>query len=259
MSFRLGDFKQQIDPSVLKRDGPGRRDGRAVDQLRGLKLTTGYLRHAEGSCLIELGDTRVVCAVSLEEKVPPFLKGKGEGWVTAEYGMLPRATTTRSPRETSRGGPSGRTHEIQRLIGRSLRAVVDLKALGERTVWVDCDVIQADGGTRCASITGAFVALVDGLRRVRRQGTLAQLPVRDFVAAVSVGIYDGRPVLDLDYEEDSGCDTDMNIVMTGNGGIIEVQGTAEKTPFTEEQFLGLLTLARRGVGKLIDLQRLAVA
>ena len=173
MSFRLGDFKQQIDPALLKREPGVRADGRGPAELRPVRFTTGYLKHADGSCLIEVGDTRVVCAVSVEEKVPPFLKGKGEGWVTAEYGMLPRATTTRSQREASKGAPSGRTHEIQRLIGRSLRAVVDPKALGERTLWVDCDVIQADGGTRCASITGAFVALVEALRQLRRAGALA--------------------------------------------------------------------------------------
>ena len=255
MSFRLGDFKQQIDPTLLKRDGRGRPDGRAVDQLRPVRVTTGYLKHAEGSCLIEAGDTRVICAASVEERVPPFLKGKGEGWVTAEYGMLPRATTTRSQREVSRGAPSGRTHEIQRLIGRSLRAVVDLKALGERTVWVDCDVIQADGGTRCASITGAFVALVDGLRRLRKQGTLAQLPVRDFVAAVSVGRVGDAIVLDLNYEEDSSAHVDMNVVKTGAGLYIELQGTAEALPFGREALNQLLDLADTGIRQLIALQR----
>jgi ribonuclease PH len=258
VSFRLGDFKQRIDPALLQRDGRGRPDGRANDQLRPVKLTTAYLKHADGSCLVEAGDTRVVCAVSFEEKVPPFLKGKGEGWVTAEYGMLPRATTTRAPREVSRGGPSGRTHEIQRLIGRSLRAVVDMKALGERTVWVDCDVIQADGGTRCASITGAFVALVDGLRRLRRQGTLAQLPVRDFVAAVSVGRVKDSILLDLNYEEDSAAHVDMNVVKTGGGRFVEVQGTAEGEPFSDEEMKELLAAADKGIRDLVAIQRKAL-
>ena len=258
MSFRLGDFKQQIDPTLLKRDGRGRPDGRAVDQLRPVRVTTGYLKHAEGSCLIEAGDTRVICAASVEEWVPPFLKGKGEGWVTAEYGMLPRATTTRSQREVSRGAPSGRTHEIQRLIGRSLRAVVDLKALGERTVWVDCDVIQADGGTRCASITGAFVALVDGLRRLRKQGTLAQLPVRDFVAAVSVGRVGDAIVLDLNYEEDSSAHVDMNVVKTGAGRFVEIQGTAEGEPFSDEEMKELLAVADKGIRDLVAIQKKAL-
>ncbi len=258
MSFRLGDFKQQIDPAVLKREAGQRADGRASDQLRPVKVTTGYLRHAEGSCLIEAGDTRVLCAVSFEEKVPPFLKGKGEGWVTAEYGMLPRATTTRSQREVSRGAASGRTHEIQRLIGRSLRAVVDMKALGERTVWVDCDVIQADGGTRCASITGAFVALVDALRRLRKQGTLAALPVRDFVAAVSVGRVKDAVLLDLNYEEDSAAQVDMNVVKTGDGRFVEVQGTAEGQPFTEDEMRQLLATADKGIRELVAVQRKAL-
>ena len=257
MSFRLGDFKQQIDPAVLPRDG-ARRDGRGPEELRPARVTTGYLKHAEGSCLIELGDTRVLCAASLEEKVPPFLKGKGEGWVTAEYGMLPRATTTRSQREVSRGGASGRTHEIQRLIGRSLRAVVDMKALGERTVWIDCDVLQADGGTRCASITGAFVALVEALRRLRKQGTLAALPVRDFVAAVSVGRVKSTILLDLNYEEDSSAQVDMNVVKTGDGRFVEVQGTAEGQPFSEDEMGQLLATADKGIRELVAIQRKAL-
>ncbi len=235
-----------------------RPDGRARDELRPTRISTSYLKHAEGSCLIELGDTRIVCAASIEEKVPPFLKGKGEGWVTAEYGMLPRATNTRSQRETSRGGPSGRTHEIQRLIGRSLRAVVDLRALGERTVWVDCDVIQADGGTRCASITGAFVALVDALRRVRRQGSLAAVPVRDFVAAVSVGRVKDAILLDLKYEEDSTAQVDMNVVKTGDGRFVEVQGTAEGQPFSEDEMQQLLATADKGIRELVAIQRKAL-
>ena len=202
MSFRMGDFKPKIDPAVLERDASVRLDGRAADQLRPVKITTGFQKHADGSCLIEVGDTRVVCAVSFEDRIPVFLRGKGEGWITAEYGMLPRATTTRSQREASRGRPSGRTQEIQRLIGRSLRAVVDMKALGERTVWIDCDVIQADGGTRCASITGAFVALVEALQFLRKKGAFKELPVRDYVAAVSVGKVEDRVLLDLKYEED---------------------------------------------------------
>jgi ribonuclease PH len=259
VSFRLGDFKQQIDPSVLKREAGVRLDGRGPDQLRPVRLTTGYLKHAEGSCLVEFGDTRVVCAVSFEEKVPPFLKGKGEGWVTAEYGMLPRATSTRSPREVSKGAPSGRTHEIQRLIGRSLRAVVDAKALGEKTLWVDCDVIQADGGTRCASITGAFVALVEALRRLRRSGALAEIPVTDYVAAVSVGKVGDAILLDLNYEEDSTAHVDMNIVKTGRGRFVEVQGTAEGEPFSEDEMRELLAAGDRGIKDLVALQRKALA
>ena len=256
MSFRIGDFKLQIDPALLKRDGDHMRvDGRAPDQIRSVKITTGYLKHAEGSCLIEVGDTRVVCSVSLEDRVPPFLKGKGEGWVTAEYGMLPRATSTRSQRETSKGGPSGRTHEIQRLIGRSLRAVVDMKALGEKTIWVDCDVIQADGGTRCASITGAFVALVEAFRTLRRQGTLAEIPISDYVAAVSVGKVGDSILLDLNYQEDSAAQVDMNIVKTGGGRFIEVQGTAEGQPFSEDEMKELMTAADNGIRALVALQR----
>jgi ribonuclease PH len=259
VSFRLGDFKQQIDPTVLKREPGVRADGRGPAQLRPVRFTTGYLKHADGSCLVEVGDTRVVCAVSIEEKVPPFLKGKGEGWVTAEYGMLPRATNTRSPREASKGAPSGRTHEIQRLIGRSLRAVVNAKTLGERTLWVDCDVIQADGGTRCASITGAFVALVEALRRLRRAGSLPEIPVNDYVAAVSVGKVGEAILLDLNYEEDSTAHVDMNIVKTGRGRFVEVQGTAEGQPFTEEEMRQLMEAGDRGIKDLVLLQRKALA
>jgi ribonuclease PH len=258
VSFRLGDFKRQIDPSVLEREKGVRSDGRTADKLRPLRLTTGVLKHAEGSCLVELGDTRVLCAASLEEKVPPFLKGKGEGWVTAEYGMLPRATTTRSPRESGRGGPSGRTHEIQRLIGRSLRAVVDAKALGERTVWVDCDVLQADGGTRCASITGAFVALVEALRRLKRTSALPEVPVNDYVAAVSVGRVGDAVLLDLNYEEDSSAHVDMNVVKTGRGRFVEIQGTAEGEPFTAEEMQALLAAADAGIRELVAQQRKAL-
>ncbi len=205
--------------------------------------------------LIECGDTRVLCTASIEDKVPGFLRGQSQGWLTAEYGMLPRATHTRSDREAARGKQSGRTQEIQRLIGRSLRAVVDLSALGERTLQLDCDVLQADGGTRCASITGAFIATWDAIDKLRAAGVLEASPIRDFVAAVSVGIVDGTPVLDLDYAEDSGCDTDMNVVMTGSGGIVEVQGTAEGTPFSREEMLRLLDLAAGGVSSLVRAQR----
>jgi ribonuclease PH len=220
-----------------------------------VRLTTGFQKHAEGSCLVEVGDTRVLCAASFEDKVPPFLKGKGEGWVTAEYGMLPRATNTRTPREVTKGAPSGRTHEIQRLIGRSLRAVVDMKALGERTVWVDCDVLQADGGTRCASITGAFVALVEALRAKRRAGVLGEIPVTDYVAAVSVGKVGEAILLDLNYEEDSTAHVDMNIVKTGRGRFIEVQGTAEGRPFSDEELAALMATADAGIRELVALQR----
>jgi ribonuclease PH len=251
----MGDFKPKIDPAVLERDASVRLDGRTADQLRPVKITTGYIKHAEGSCLIDVGDTRVVCAVSFEERVPMFLRGKGEGWITAEYGMLPRATTTRSQREASRGKPSGRTQEIQRLIGRSLRAVVDMKALGERTVWIDCDVIQADGGTRCASITGAFVALVEALQVLRKKGAFKELPITDYVAAVSVGKVEDRVLLDLKYEEDSTAHVDMNVVKTGDGRFVEVQGTAEGQPFSDDEMLELLTTADKGVRELVELQK----
>jgi len=255
----MSDFRSQIDPKALERKPGTRVDGRGHSELRPVKLTTGYLKHAEGSCLVEFGDTRVICAVSFEDKVPPFLKGKGEGWVTAEYGMLPRATNTRMPREVAKGGPSGRTHEIQRLIGRSLRAVVDMKALGERTVWVDCDVLQADGGTRCASITGAFVALVEGLRHKRRPGGPAELPVTDYVAAVSVGKVGDAILLDLNYEEDSTAHVDMNIVKTGRGRFVEVQGTAEGRPFSEEELAALMASAGEGIRELVALQKQALS
>ena len=257
--FRIGDFKGKIDPALLSKDPAGpRADGRGADQLRPVKITTRFNKHAEGSCLIEVGDTRVVCTVSVEDRVPPFLKGKGEGWVTAEYGMLPRATSTRSQREVSRGGASGRTHEIQRLIGRSLRAVVDLKALGERTLWVDCDVIQADGGTRCASITGSFVALVEAVRHMKRQSQVSELPVTDFVAAVSVGKVGSKVVLDLGYDEDSTAHVDMNVVKTGRGRFVEIQGTAEGVPFSDDELLELLATADKGIKELIALQKKAL-
>jgi len=235
-----------------------RHDGRAPEALRPLTITRHYTRHAEGSVLVEFGHTKVICTASVEERVPPFLKGKNQGWVTAEYGMLPRSTHTRTDREAAKGKQSGRTQEIQRLIGRSLRAVTDLAALGERQVTLDCDVIQADGGTRCASITGACVALHDALSGLIAAGKLAAHPMRDFVAAVSVGIVGGTPVLDLDYEEDSNCDTDMNVVMTGAGGMVEIQGTAEGAPFTRAELDALLALANQGVGEIIAAQKTAL-
>jgi ribonuclease PH len=231
---------------------------RSAGELRPVRFHRGFTRHAEGSVLVEVGHTRVLCTASIEEKVPPFLKGKGSGWVTAEYGMLPRATHTRGAREAATGKQSGRTQEIQRLIGRSLRAATDLAMLGERQVTIDCDVLQADGGTRCASITGAMVALVDAIARLRAAGLLQQDPVRDFVAAVSVGIVDGVAMLDLDYDEDSACGTDMNVVMTGNGRFVEVQGTAEGEPFTRAEMDRLLELASTGIGELVRLQRAAL-
>ncbi len=231
---------------------------RKPGELRPIAIERGYTRHAEGSVLIAFGDTRVICTASVEEGVPGFLKGRGQGWVTAEYGMLPRSTHTRTDREAARGKQSGRTQEIQRLIGRSLRAVIDLQVLGERTVRIDCDVIQADGGTRTASVTGAFVALHDAMARLEERGAIAASPVRDFVAAVSVGLYEGVPVLDLDYAEDSRCDTDMNVVMTGSGGFVEVQGTAEGHPFSAEQMQALIALARQGIERLIAKQKEAL-
>jgi ribonuclease PH len=236
-----------------------RPSGRAPHQMRPVRFTRGFTKHAEGSVLVEFGETRVLCTASVEEKVPPFLKGKGQGWLTAEYGMLPRATHTRSDREAARGKQSGRTQEIQRLIGRSLRAVVDMSLLGERTIQFDCDVLQADGGTRTASITGAYVALRDAIDGLVRNGQLPASPLRDAVAAVSVGMFEGVPVLDLDYIEDSGCETDMNVVMTGTGGIVEVQGTAEGKPFSRADMAAMMDLAHAGIGELVALQRAALA
>ena len=235
-----------------------RLNDRPAGELRPVRFQRGYTRHAEGSVLVEMGLTRVLCTASVEEKVPGFLKGKASGWVTAEYGMLPRATHTRGAREAAAGKQSGRTHEIQRLVGRSLRAVTDLPALGERQVTIDCDVLQADGGTRCASITGAMVALADAVAALRAKGLVARDPLRDFVAAVSVGIVRGEPLLDLDYSEDSACETDMNVVMTGSGRFVEVQGTAEGAPFTRAQMSEMLDLASRGIAQLIALQRKAL-
>ncbi|MCZ7600939.1 MAG: ribonuclease PH [Gammaproteobacteria bacterium] len=231
---------------------------RLPDQLRPVTIQRGYTRHAEGSVLVAFGDTRVLCTASIEERTPPFLRGKGSGWVTAEYGMLPRSTNTRMPREAARGRQGGRTLEIQRLIGRSLRAVTDLRALGERTVTLDCDVIQADGGTRTAAITGSWVALHDALNVLVAQGAIEHLPLTGQVASVSVGIYGDTPVLDLDYAEDSTAETDMNVVMDDEDRFIEIQGTAEGTPFTAREMTGMLDLARRGIGQLMALQREAL-
>ncbi|MDR1849198.1 MAG: ribonuclease PH [Zoogloeaceae bacterium] len=236
-----------------------RANNRTAACLRPIRIVRAFTCHAEGSVLIEMGQTRVLCTASVEEAVPAFLRGTGQGWITAEYGMLPRATHTRSPREAAKGKQSGRTQEIQRLIGRSLRAVVDLALLGERQILVDCDVLQADGGTRCASITGAWLAVRDACEKLCAEGKLAASPVREHVAAVSVGMLAGEPVLDLDYAEDSKADTDMNVVMTGKGGIVEVQGTAEGEPFTRAQMDALLNLATGGIARLIEAQKAALA
>jgi ribonuclease PH len=235
-----------------------RPSGRAADALRAVRLTRHYTKHAEGSVLVEFGDTKVICTASVEEKVPGFLKGKGQGWLTAEYGMLPRSTHSRMDREAAKGKQSGRTQEIQRLIGRSLRAAFDLEALGERTLHLDCDVIQADGGTRTASITGAMVAAYDAFSKLVTNGILPAIPVKHFVAAISVGVYKGTPVLDLDYLEDSDCDTDMNIVMTDAGHFVEVQGTAEGAAFDRETMNRLLDLGHAGITELIRLQKQAL-
>jgi ribonuclease PH len=232
--------------------------GRKPDELRAVRLTRGYTRHPEGSVLVEFGETRVLCTASVEERVPPFLRDSGRGWVSAEYGMLPRATNTRGEREAARGKQSGRTQEIQRLIGRSLRAVVDLSSLGGRTIQIDCDVLQADGGTRTAAITGAFVALHDAVSWLQQRNLLTRSPIREFVAAVSVGIYQGTPVLDLDYAEDSACGTDMNVVMTGAGRFVELQATAEGEPFSQEELDALVGLAAGGIRELIAQQKRAL-
>jgi len=228
-----------------------RQDGRGLDKIRRVQITRNYIKYPEGSCLIELGNTRVICTASVEESVPPFLKGTGTGWVTAEYGMLPRSCSTR----IKRGKDSGRTYEIQRLVGRSLRAVCDMKSMGERTIWIDCDVIQGDGGTRTASITGSFLALADALYKLKKGGVISKVPLKDFVAATSVGIFNGAMLLDLSYEEDSKAEVDMNIVMTGEGEFIEIQGTAERKTFNKEQTDQLLILAKKGIAELIDIQR----
>jgi len=236
-----------------------RLDGRTPDQMRPVEITPGYLRTAEGSALIAVGNTRVLCAASVDDSVPPFLRGGGKGWVTAEYSMLPRATLKRTPREVNKGRPSGRTHEIQRLIGRSLRAVVDMSLLGERTITLDCDVLQADGGTRTASVTGAFVALTLALQQCVKYGMFKRLPITGYVAATSVGIIGGEPLLDLCYEEDSQAAVDMNVVMTGEGRFVEVQATAERQAFDDAQLASLMALARRGVGELIEIQKRVVS
>lgn len=235
-----------------------RPSNRALDEMRAVSIERNYSKHAEGSCLIKFGDTHVLCTASLEERVPPWLRGGGKGWVTAEYGMLPRSTSDRMRREVTAGKASGRTQEIQRLIGRSLRAVVDMKALGEKQISLDCDVIQADGGTRTASITGAWVALHDCIEWMRDRSLLQGTVLKDHVAAISCGIYQGEPVLDLDYPEDSEADTDANFVLSGKGGIIEIQGTAEKDPFSEDEFAAMMTLAKKGVAELTALQKAAI-
>jgi len=232
-----------------------RKDNRDIRNLRKIKIKRNYIKYTEGSCLIEAGDTKVVCTASAEETVPRFLRNQGKGWITAEYGMIPGSCRTRVSREASRGKVSGRTQEIQRLIGRSLRAVVDLRALGERTVWIDCDVIQADGGTRCISITGSFIALCDAIESLKKKGLVENLKIKDHVAAVSVGIIDGKEYLDLNYEEDSEAEVDMNVVMTGGGRFIEVQGTAERKPFDRKRLDNLLTLAKKGIIELIAIQK----
>src|SRR5215469_15583369 len=236
-----------------------RRSDLAPDQMRAVSLTPGFARHAEGSCLVKFGDTHVLVTASLEEKAPPFLKGTGKGWVTAEYGMLPRSTHERMRREAAQGKQSGRTQEIQRLVGRSLRAIVDLSALGERQIVIDCDVLQADGGTRTASITGGFVALHQCIAFMKKTGMVTKPAIKDHVAAISCGIWKGTPVLDLDYAEDSTAETDANFVLTGSGGLVEIQGTAEGAPFSDEEFATLLKLARKGIGELVTRQKEAVA
>lgn len=230
-------------------------DGRDNEQLRPVKITRNYLKHAEGSVLIEMGDTKVICTASVEDKVPPFLKGLGKGWITSEYGMLPRSTEVRKPRDATRGRVDGRTMEIQRLIGRALRSVVDLSELGENTIYIDCDVIQADGGTRTASITGAFVAFVDAINVMLSQGKIKKMPIQSYVAAVSVGIKDGEILLDLNYAEDSTCQVDMNIVMTQNGDLVEIQGTGEEKPFTKQEMEQLIAVGEKGIMELINYQK----
>jgi ribonuclease PH len=243
------------DTTTFSKNRPS---GRRADQLRDVRITRHYTKHAEGSVLVEFGDTKVICTASVAETVPGFLRDRGQGWLTAEYGMLPRATNTRNDREAARGKQTGRTQEIQRLIGRALRSVFDLEKLGQRTMNIDCDVIQADGGTRTASITGAFVAAHDAVTKLLASGRIESSPITDFVAAISVGVYNGLPVLDLDYDEDSQCDTDMNVVMTGAGGFVEVQGTAEGTPFSRDEMNTLLDLARDGISTLVAKQKQAL-
>jgi ribonuclease PH len=264
LSCRSGEPKSHVSgprdsPNLIAAEGePMRPSRRQPDELRAVSLERGVVKYAEGSCFVKFGDTHVLVTATLEDRLPPWLKGQARGWITAEYGMLPRATLERTRREATAGKQGGRTVEIQRLIGRSLRTVVDLEALGERQITIDCDVIQADGGTRTASITGAWVALHDCLAWMKTRDIIRTSPLREHVAAISCGICSGTAVLDLDYAEDSAADTDANFVLTGSGGIVEIQGTAEKMPFTEVQLLALLALARKGVGKLIDLQKMAV-
>lgn len=253
--YNAPQFSVPVQVSLMKRPS-----GRAADQLRSIRITRNYTKHAEGSVLVEFGDTKVICTVSVENGVPRFLKGQGQGWLTAEYGMLPRATGERNQREASRGKQGGRTLEIQRLIGRSLRAALDMSKLGDVTLYVDCDVIQADGGTRTASITGAMVALVDALKVIKKRGGLkGGDPLKQMIGAVSVGMYQGEPVLDLDYLEDSAAETDLNVVMTSTGGFIEVQGTAEGAPFQPEELNAMLELAKKGMNEIFDLQKAALA
>ena len=232
-----------------------RLNGRSSNQMREIKVTKNYIIHPHGSVLFQMGSTRVICSASVENKVPPFLRDKGQGWVTAEYSMLPSSTHTRTTREASRGKLSGRTQEIQRLIGRSLRSIVDLEKLGERTIWIDCDVIQADGGTRCASITGSFIALMLAMTKLKKDKLIKQIPVLDYVAAISVGVVGGKNCLDLDYSEDSEADVDMNVIKTGSGGFVEIQGTAERNPFTDKQMKAMLNLADKGIKQLIAIQK----
>ncbi len=235
-----------------------RQNGRRSDELRKLRITKDYIKYAEGSCLIELGETKVITTATIENTVPSFLRGKSTGWITAEYGMIPRSCKTRVQREASKGKLAGRTMEIQRLIGRSMRSVADMSKIGERTIWIDCDVIQADGGTRCASITGSFISVILALEKMRGEGVIHAIPVSDYVAAVSVGMLDGKPILDLNYDEDSTADVDMNIIMTGNGRFVEIQGTAEKEPFKKEDMNKLITLAKKGIDELIAAQKKAL-
>jgi len=233
-------------------------NGRSSNQARQIKVTKNYIIHPHGSVLFEMGNTRVLCSASVDNKVPSFLRDKGQGWVTAEYSMLPSSTNTRTSREATKGKVSGRTQEIQRLIGRSLRSIINLKKFGERTVWIDCDVIQADGGTRCASITGAFIALMLAMKKLKKDKLIKEIPVRDYVAAISVGVVGGKNYLDLDYSEDSEADVDMNIIKTGTGGFVEIQGTAEREPFSDKQMKAMLTLADKGIKQLVDIQKKAI-
>ena len=232
-----------------------RLSGRSFNQMRAIKITKNYITHPHGSVLFQMGGTRVLCSASIDNKVPSFLRGQDRGWVTAEYSMLPSSTNTRTPREASKGKLSGRTQEIQRLIGRSLRSIVELEKLGERTVWIDCDVIQADGGTRCASITGSFIALMLAMKKLKKDKLINQIPVRDYVAAISVGIINGKNLLDLDYSEDSEADVDLNVIKTGSGGFVEIQGTAEREPFSDKQMKSMITLADKGIKQLVAIQK----